>query len=951
MENSNLYSRYAELKTKVAGNIERKDYNFTDGAYDSKKVLETPMTSINRRILTELNFAIELSTHLGGKFNSEADAALSLLENAMEQEDVLSRSVCMKAEELLLPLSEEAKKYTVIYAGHAHIDMNWMWGWQETVAITISTLRTVLNLMKEYSEFTFSQSQASVYKIVEQYAPDMMDEIKQRISEGRWEVTANAWVETDKNMPDTESLIRHIQLTKKYLKKVWGINSDELKVDFSPDTFGHSAFIPEINTFGNVPYYYHCRALKEAKTHTLYRYRAPSGNEILMYKEPYWYNSGVDYENGLGVFKLEERCEGLKTAIIVYGVGNHGGGPTRRDIENMLEMQKWPIYPTLKFGTLHEFFKAAEEVREKLPVVEHEINTIFTGCNTTQSRIKLGNRRAETGLLEAESINALTHFKLGTSVPAKSFENAWQNVLFTHFHDILTGSCVQESREYAMGKYAEAIAYAQSVQSKTFETLALNVDTSMFETDCDIATYSSEGAGVGYGIANYAGVPNPDRGVGKVRIYTVFNPTPTERTETVELTLWDYVGNVNRLEVVGADGTPIPYQLLDGEPVNYWSHFYNRILARVTVPAMGYAVCCVRPKQIERYGSSLQLWETCEAPTGDFCLENEHLCALFTPSGMLYSLVDKASGNELLSGTAGLWYSETQQTNMSSWRIGRYLSDTPITECISAEQKVSGPCRSSIVTKYKIKDSVATLTISLDANSKALTYDMKIDWKETSTDESSVPLLTFRLPLKEKAKNILRDVPAGFIAHETGALDLPALTGACAESDSITAALITDCKYGYRLNGNVLSVSLINSACNPDPYPERGIHAIKLFIALTDGKAKSFKATAKSLITPLLAVPTARHEGSLGSFGSLLGFDSESTLLSSVSVSEDGALTLRFYEAEGKEDTVTVTPPFAPTKAFVTDMKNPLPINAEIKDGRVSLAIPKNRLLQLKIYA
>lgn len=950
MENSNLYARFLTLQKKVAGNIERKDYNFTNGANDSARVLETPMAPIHRRILTELNFAIALSDRFDGKFDSEADAALSLLEKTMQEEDVLNRSVCLKAEELLLPLSEEAKKYTVIYAGHAHIDMNWMWGWQETVAITLSTLRTVLNLMKEYPQFTFSQSQASVYKIVEEHDPDMMEEIKARIAEGRWEVTANAWVETDKNMPDTESLIRHIQLTKKYLKETWGINSDELKVDFSPDTFGHSAFVPEINTFGHVPYYYHCRALKEASTHTLYRYRAPSGNEVLMYKEPYWYNSGVDYENGLGVFPLEKRCGGLKTALIVYGVGNHGGGPTRRDIENMLEMQKWPIYPTLKFGTLHEFFAEAESVRDSLPVVDHEVNPIFTGCYTTQSRIKLGNRRAEAALIEAESVNALTHCKFGSAVPAKPFEKAWQNVLFTHFHDILTGSCVQESREYAMGKYADAIACAQSVQSKNFEVLALNVDTSAFETDCDIATSSSEGAGVGYGIANYAGVPNPDRGVGKVRIYTVFNPTPYERSEFVELTLWDYVGNVNLLEVVGADGTPIPYQLLDGSPINYWTHFYNRIIAKVTVPAMGYAVCCVRPKQVEHYGGRLQLWETCEAPLGNFKLENEHLCAVFAPSGIMISLIDKTSGNELLSAPACFVYSETQQTLMSSWRIGRHLTERPVDECISAEQKLNGPHRNAITFKYKVKNSTVEATISLDSDAKALKYALNIDWNETSTEDSTVPLLTFRVPLKDKADRVLRDVPAGFIAHETGALDLPAQTGICAESDKPTVALMSDCKYGFRLDGTNLSVSLINSACTPDPYPERGIHAINLFVGITDGKAASFKRMSKSLISPMLAVPTARHEGSLGSVGSLLGFDTESTVLSSIFVSDDGALTLRLYEAEGKADTVKVSAPFAVSKAVVTDMREPLPIEVNVCGNEASFIIPANRLAQLKLY-
>ena len=138
----------------------------------------------------------------------------------METEGVLTNTACKEAEAVLMPLKDASKGYEVIFASHAHIDMNWMWGWQETVAITLSTFRIILNLMNEYPGFTFSQSQASVYKIVEEFDPEMMAQIQERIREGRWEVTANAWVENDKNMPDTESLIRHIGLTRKYLHEV-----------------------------------------------------------------------------------------------------------------------------------------------------------------------------------------------------------------------------------------------------------------------------------------------------------------------------------------------------------------------------------------------------------------------------------------------------------------------------------------------------------------------------------------------------------------------------------------------------------------------------------------------------------------------------------------------------------------------------------------------------------
>jgi len=941
----NLFARFAALKQKVGGNREKWAFEFTMGPeVHQRKNITPPNPGINR-ILAELNFALQLSKRQGGRFDGEIGAALSLLEAAMEAEGVLTRSACRAAEEALMPLQSAAKEYEVIYASHAHIDMNWMWGWQETVAVTLSTFRTILNLMKEYPDFTFSQSQASVYKIVEEYDPDMMPEIQARIREGRWEVTANAWVETDKNMPDTESLIRHIRVTRDYLAETWGVK--DVKVDFSPDTFGHSRFVPEVNTFGNVPYYYHCRGLQDDLT--LYRYRAPSGAEVLMYKEPYWYNSGVCVENGTGVFEIEKRCAGLKTSMIVYGVGNHGGGPTRRDVERIIEMQAWPIFPKLKFGTLHEFFQKAEAVRGQLPVVDHELNAIFTGCYTTQSRIKLANRRAEAGLLDSERMTALAHGALGTAFPAKRYEKAWQKVLFTHFHDILTGSCVQESREYAMGTLASAIAHAQSEQTKAFEQLSQAVDTSMFPVEIP-ADSLSEGAGVGYGIANYAGVPNPERGGGLTRVYTVFNSAPAARQEVVQLLVWDYAGNMKNVEVVDHDGNIVPHQILDEQPERYWDHQCHQVLIEADVPAMGHAVYAIRQKPVTDYPTLLHHQEREELPKGPVVLENDLICATFdTGSGLLRSLVDKATGEELLAAPAGLHLVHTENAGMTAWRIGRYLGMEPVAQTVRVHVS-KGPLRSSVIFEQQVMHSTAKLTVSLDRGADALAYDMEIDWHEVAKNQPWLPVLTYRLPLKKGSESILCDVPAGRAVRAARQIDVPALTGACADVEGTTAALICDCKYGYRLADDVLTATLINTAKDPDPYPERGIHVIRLFVALTDGGATQLKLKAETLIRPMIGVPTASHPGALPPKGSLMDFTAKHSVMTSVQIAKDGALTVRLYEAEGSADEIVIRPPFWPDHAVLTDLDENVLAEAPVKDGRVVFSVGPNRIAQVKIY-
>ena len=947
---ANLSARYAALKLLVGGNREKLDFEWTFGMPKEDLARITPPNRKIVRVLSEIDYAIKLSEVHGGEFDACVSKALDILEEDMKLNGALTNKACDAAEEAILCLESAAKEYELIFASHAHIDMNWMWGWQETVAAALSTFRSILNLMREYPDFTYSQSQASVYKIVEDFDPEMMEEMKARIAEGRWEITASAWVETDKNMPDTESLIRHIGETRRYLNKTWGIDPDSVKVDFSPDTFGHSAFVPEINTFGKVKYYYHCRGLQDELT--LYRYRAPSGSEVLMYKEPYWYNSGITPDVGTGIFGLSKRCAGLKTGLIVYGVGNHGGGPTRRDVERIIEMQAWPIFPKLKFGTLHEFFKKAEAVYDQLPVVDRELNAIFAGCYTTQSRIKLGNRRSEAALLDAEKLSALAAKTLGTRYPAANFQKAWQNVLFTHFHDILTGSCVQETREHAMGLYAESIAHAQTATSRAMTVLSESVDTSAFKTDDlnDIRFTQSEGAGVGYGLSNYAGVPNPERGAGKTRVYTVFNPASTARKAPVEVTMWDYTGDLRRVEVVDSNMNPVRFQLIDTEYQNYWDHKYIRVLIEADVPAMGYATYALREKPVADYPTFYLKQDRVELPQGPVTLENEYLRASFSSSsGALESLIDKTTGEEMLAAPASLTVTQVSYNGMSAWKIGRHLKSVPLEDMIALEDLPAGDLRNGFVATYRVLNSDVKTVVTLDAGAKALAYDIEVDWREYSKANESRPVLHYTVPLKGCNDRVLMDVPAGALVRDAKHMDLPGLTYAAAVSDSAAPALICNCKYGFRLAENVLSCTMIHTADYPDKYPERGIHNIKLWITAASNNPKAMKELSEQLNHPMTGIPTAVHEGKLGAAGSLLGFEACSAVLSSVSLAECGALDVRLYETCGKESCVCVTSPFDVKAAALVDLNGDKVGDVDVDGRKISFKVGAHKIAQVRI--
>lgn len=940
-----LAAKYTKLKKQIGGNREQFHYEETFGMPREEAARITMPNKDIRRILAETEFAIRLSEEKEHKFDAIVDEALEYMLSVVNEEGVLTKSACCKAEEILLPLKDSAKEYRLILAGHAHIDMNWMWSWHETVASTIATFQTMLKLMDEYPEFCFSQSQASVYEIIERYAPELKPLMEKRIKEGRWEITASQWVETDKNMPSSESLYNHMYYTKKYLKEHWGVAPEDLEVDFSPDTFGHSRNIPEIDALGDVKYMYHCRGLDG--DNAVYRWKAPSGKELLVCREQYWYNGAVTPKQAIGIFDVAKRSGGLKTALAVYGVGDHGGGPTRRDVERAIDMMSWPIYPNVKFGTFREFFKEAEKVRDKLPVVDKEMNYFARGCYTTQSRLKMGNRRTEAALFDAQIWHTFSGAK--DNFTEAQFEKAWQNVLFTHFHDILTGSCVQDSREHAMGLFTDSMAIANSRSSLAMQRIAADIDTSMFEVEEYFDT-QSDGAGVGYGVENFVGVPSPERGVGIERIYHIYNSTSKKVKRNCEITVWDWVGDMRDIVIKLADGSEVPYQLTDRDYQQYWDHKYFRLLVEVEVPEFGFTTVMLGVKEPEEYRIYLQPQHRTASAFVNPVLENDYLRAEFDlQNGELISLIDKFDGKEKIRAgeSGGLRHIITERRSSSAWDIGKYIKigDPLLTKLLRTQQ---GELESSLYLEQAFESSKAEVKISLEKHSKALKVELKVTYNESSANQGEdVPVLIYRLPLVETEK-YLNDVPGGAMYREAQHGDIPGQQYCAAIIDDRAVAIVSDCKYGYRGYKNDLICTLINASYSPDPYPERGIHTIKLHVLLDANCPKLLEDDAQNLNHPLLYQSGKKRKGSLKPTASFMACELGTAVIAGISTI-DGDMTVRLFETNGKDTEVKLAPSFAFTEVYFTDiMGNKRQGEIKAEDGVVYITIKANNSVMLR---
>ena len=903
-----------------------------------------------KRLLSEFQYLLELSRAKEGKHDEALASAIQKLDSYVSENGCITKEICTELEKELSFLAPEAKELTVLLIAHAHIDMNWMWGFNETVSLAVSTFETMLKLMEEYPQFKFSQSQASVYKIVEEYAPYLIPTIRQRIKEGRWEVTASTWVENDKNMSSAESMARHLLYTRNYLSKLLDIDKESLNIDFEPDTFGHAENGPEILSQGGVKYYYHCRGYH--KEH-IYRWRAPSGTEVLVYREPVWYNDELARYDSLGFVPSFCKEYGITKTMKFYGVGDHGGGPTRKEIEHWLEMQTWPLMPTIQFGTLREFYASLEEKREQFPVVEQELNYIFSGCYTTQARIKRANKLGEDRLSEADIADTMADVLVPDYKTPSDIKNAWTKVLFNQFHDILPGSGVIGTYQYALGEMQRAMAAAQVNTTHAMKEICEKINTAELGIK-DKEDYSF-GAGVGFGTGDEAGYLSGfvSNSYGHNRIMTIFNPTQYTRKECMKVVLWDWNGDLTEICAYDADKNEVPVQVIH-DPETYWAHKYFTLLMEVKVPAFGYATYVISEKEKTQLDIDWEMFSTTggmdprldEYNDEPIVMENEKVKAVFDPVTMLLtSFTDKESGKELTGKDAGgfRFITENAVNEMTAWRIGPYEKDILLnkTNQVKILKRTDGAICQSVTYELEFETSRIEAEVSLKKNSCVLEFDVKLDWHELGNRTKGIPQLSFRVPASYQTGTYRCIVPGGIIDRKGWAQDVPCLGYMEAvHAEETSLAVMSDCKYGFRGYDNTVSLTLQRAPYDPDPTPDQGEHYMKIGIAAV-GDKEDLAEKYDRFIHPLYAVSNSVHEGELPLSENLLNVTGN-VKVDVLKKAENGdGIILRLYNLEKKPSEITLSAGRTPvSSAEFTDILEEAADAIKVTDGKATAELP-----------
>ncbi len=934
-----------------------------------------------RRIDTEIDFATQFADALGkaaewAPFISEAVSIVEAgdLSNA---DDTVKR-----VEEALAPIGRKAKEYTIHCVGHAHIDMNWMWSWPETANCAHDTFYTVNRILDEFPETKFSQSQVSLYKAVKTYFPELWEDIKKKIEKGQWEVTASTWVEGEKNCASGESLIRHMLYTKKWLAENLGMAPEDVKIDWSPDTFGHCAQMPSIMSKGGVSRYYRMRPHKGPR---LFRWRAKDGSELLGFRETdpvSGYNGPINHASW-DCFCGFVKETGAKDFMYMYGWGDHGGGPTRGHIRQGLELMTYPVFPKVKFSTTDEFYSAIEAQMDSLdlPVVEGDINYIFEGCYTTQASIKFANRKSELELPCAETMALIGGAAAGMEYPFDIFEDAWQKTLFNHFHDIFPGSGVKATCSYANGSFQDVLTATSSVKNRVLRRLAERIDTSSiakrFVSDRigdslgggsgDTGVINSRvrvGASVVTNTLNYDsfGATMLSLNGEASEPIMVYNPKPWKRSEVVMAKVWNKKMDPGKTCVIDAEGNRQKAQVIDSG--NYFQHdYYALVFEARDIPALGYKVFavddCPEPLETEDavklsdlFRQDLAGFSPSVAP--EIVMENKYIRARVSKTtGAVVSCIDKETGFEYCSDVNGIGELEmqTEQGNgMSAWSLS-HITSRELLEKGTFSIVQNGPNLASVRVDFEYNSSFISLETSLAKDSRKIDFKVRTRWMEVGDPGKGIPTLRAYFATGFAGGTPVYETPFGYQTKEQDFQEVPALkwfdlTGESDDGEKYGITLLNRSKYGHSCVDDTIALTLLRSSYNPDPTPDLGDHEIEYSVVFRRGGFCPVCAVrlGEDFNNPMSVTSVPVQTGELPlekSFGELL---TEEANVSAIKKAECGeGIIVRFYDICGKDSVASLKVgglgAFS-SAATVDAIERPEEKNtAVIKDGVVSVPL------------
>ena len=327
---------------------------------------------------------------------------------------------------------------------NAHLDPVWLWQWEEGVTEAISTFRTACNLLDEYPEFVFNHNESLLYEWVKEYDPALFDRIRGHVASGRWHIMGGWFLQPDCNMPSGESIVRNIQKGRRFFQREFE-KTPTTAINF--DSFGHSRGLVQLLQQAGFDSYLVYRAGK-AKTipESDFLWKGLGDARIVVHRSDKGYSSVM----GKAAPELETYLQTYMhepITLFLWGVGDHGGGPSRKDLAELRSVFEQHKEYEFIHSTPEKYFQKLRQIKVPLPEWSQGLNPVADGCYTSQVRVKQKHRRLENELYSAEKTAVAAELLTGAPYPADAFRQAEYDLLCSEFHDTLPGSDIKDAEE------------------------------------------------------------------------------------------------------------------------------------------------------------------------------------------------------------------------------------------------------------------------------------------------------------------------------------------------------------------------------------------------------------------------------------------------------------------------------------------------------------------------
>lgn len=770
--------------------------------------------------------------------------------------------------------AKNAPAFKFHMVGHAHIDPVWLWPWREGISVVHSTFRSALDRMNENPEFIFTCSQMQFYAWVAENDPEMLKEIRKRVTEGRWIVVGGWWVEPDINMPSGEALARQGLYGQLLLDKLVGKRAT---VGFNPDSFGHTQSLPQILKLQGMDKYVFMRPGPHEKEipSDLFWWEGPDGSRVLTYRIQESYNDSRSVENRLKKIMEKGDKQPMKTFMAYYGVGDHGGGPTKENLRSIDEIMKQKGAPKLAYSSPVSYFAEVESDKSiKIPIIKDDLQHHAVGCYTSEIYTKKGNRLSEAALVCSEKVLTIGSKAWNVNYPKEKLTDAWKKVLFLQFHDSAAGSSLAEHTT----DLKEGYGYAMDIARE-------NMYMGLQKLEWQIASEDPES-----------------------EYLVIFNPHGWEVKQPLEYDLgWNRMADSIRVD--DENGNPMPYQWTIGQSVTGGR---KTLIAEITVPPMGY-----RQIRIHK-GESPALPRPAKAEGNT--MENEFYKITFSADGTM-GILDKETGKEVFAGGTAGCKGVIIEDMSDTWGHAVRHYDKMVGAFGNGICKVleNGPLRACTRVISKYGKSTLSIDWRLYAGNRNIEAKVTLDWHEKHK------MLKFSFPIDVENPTPTYETAYGFITRKATGEEDPGqrwidVSGKRGGSE-YGFTLFNDAKYGYDVKDNDMRVSIVRGTpfawhdptkLDPNaeyPWMDQGLQTMTMWLKPHKGgwKEANVIRTAEQFIMPLIPIYQGIHRGTMPKSGSFLSVDNPAVVVTSLKHSEIGDdIIVRVVEMLGSEAKATV---------------------------------------------